>query len=393
MRILTLLTLLLTLPLSTVRAERLAVLNIEGSSESLYLTDLVRGYASRHTEYLVLTKENIETLVPPSALTKCVGQCEVEVGRILGSHRVISGVMFGSKLVLKLHDTTTGALLKSVVIEGDIESRLESSFLELMGLEETSFEELEARYVKLREEIERKKNLKAKQERLDRLKEHMGGLKSSHSWVIDSHIQGQRFKYVPDRKSPSLHLQGEWRDWYGVALGDRYRLKDGAFTHSSRANDYWGSHTTTNVYLDEVTATKDGIGYDSEGRALVPMVIKERYGNDTTKEVIYAIEDLLIEDFHQGQQFQRSAKRILYGIPLFLATTGLAINRFAPKGAFYGGKRPNLFGGLVASNLVLCGLWVWLTTDTRKYNYPQYKEIFLGDHKTTIYRAGTEDDR
>lgn len=361
------LALLILTPTLSWGAERLAVLNIEGasSSQTLYYTDLLRGYATRHTQFMVLTRENIETLVEPGTLEKCVDQCEVVVGRLLGTHRVISGVMFGgSRLILKLHNTKSGALVRSVVVSGGIEGKLESSFLELMGLEESSFEDLEARYEKMRDELARKEAEEERRKRLDALKEHMGGLESTHSWVIDSHIEGQRFKFVPDLDRPTL--------WIGST---RYEMEDEGFSHTIEKSFYTPSRTTT-VHLDEVVATKEGIGYDSEGRALVPMVIEEtdKYGNpfDDT-EVFYVVEDLLMEDVRKARSYNRLFRRMYWMLPVFF-TTGIAMNRLGVNGDYYGGKNPGEFKGFVVANILLYGLGVWLNTDTNEYNYPQYAD-------------------
>ena len=360
-------------------AERLVVLNIKGAKESqtLYYTDLLRGYASRHTKYLVMTRENIETLVEPGTLEKCVDQCEVVVGRLLGSHQVISGVMFGgSRLILKLHDTKSGALIRSVVVSGGIEGKLESSFLELMGLEESSFEDLEARYEKMRDELARKEAEEEKRRRLDALKDHMGGLKSTRSWMIDSHVKGQRFKFVPDLKRPTL--------W----LGDtRYEKGDEGFSHTVEKVFYEPSRTTT-VHLDKVVATKEGVGYDSEGRALVPIVIEETDPFDDT-EVFYVVEDLLLEDARKAISYNRLLRRMYWMLPVFF-TTGIAMNRLGVNGDYYGGKNSGEFKGVVVTNILLYGLGVWLNTDTNEYNYPQYTDhLHTSLAHRRIYRAGS----
>jgi hypothetical protein len=270
----------------------------------------------------------------------------------------------GSRLILKLHDTKSGALVRSVVVSGGIEGKLESSFLELMGLEESSFEDLEARYEKMRDELARKEAEEDKRRRLDALKEHMGGLESTRSWVIDSHIEGQRFKFVPDLKQPTL--------WLGYA---RYEKGSEGFSHTIEKAFYELSRTTT-VHLDEVVATKEGIGYDSEGRALVPMVIEEtdQYGNpfDDT-EVFYVVEDLLMEDIRKARSFNRGLKRMYWWIPPSM-TAGILTNRLFGRGRYSGGQRPYEFGTLVGLNILAYGLGVWLSMDTNEYNYPQYTD-------------------
>jgi len=392
--------LLLLLPFKAFGEERLAVLNLQGGvkeGEAQYLTELLRGYASRHTRYMVLTRENVEALVEPGVLEKCVNQCEVKVGRLLGSHRVISGVMFGgSRLILKLHNTKSGALIRSVSVSGSIEDRLESSFLELMGLEESSFEELEARYIRMKEELVRREEEEERKRRQDAIKDHLGGLDSSHSWSVGSHIKGRRFRFVPDLEHPRLELS-----WYEGMYSDIYYQEDGAFTYThGKWTPKGNTSSKTRIYLDEVAATVNGVGYDSEGRRLVPMVIKEKIGGGVSssrdENVFYVVEDLFKKDFKRGRGFDRATKRVLFGIPPVIATTALVVHRFIPDGEFNGGRRPYLFGGLVVSNLALYGLWAWLTTDSREYNYPKYKGLVqtrFAEGKMEIFRGGLEHDR
>ena len=77
--------------------------------EAYALTDQVRVVASRMlpgAQFIVMTSENIQELLPPDMdLKKCdSAQCEVEMGRMLGADYIITGeiIRFGSNLRLNL---------------------------------------------------------------------------------------------------------------------------------------------------------------------------------------------------------------------------------------------------------------------------------------------------
>lgn len=93
--------------------------------EAQALGDMVREAALALPSHrlFVLTRENILQLLPSGAdISSCIGDCEVETGRNIGAHLVVSGGVgrFGSSLrvVLKLHDTQTGRLLGSKSASG-----------------------------------------------------------------------------------------------------------------------------------------------------------------------------------------------------------------------------------------------------------------------------------
>ena len=111
---------------------RLAVLELRDSSNAgaagmAYLTDLVRGSASRalpSERACVLTRESLEPLLPAgTTLAECAdGACEVEIGRRVGADYVVSGELlrFGGalRLLLKLHHCRSGAFLGSEPVAG-----------------------------------------------------------------------------------------------------------------------------------------------------------------------------------------------------------------------------------------------------------------------------------
>lgn len=391
------LALLILLPTLAWGAERLAVLNIEGASsrQTLYYTDLLRGYATRHTQFMVLTRENIETLVEPGTLEKCVDQCEVVVGRLLGSHQVISGVMFGgSKLILKLHDTKSGALVRSVVVSGGIEGALESSFLELMGLEEGSFDDLEARYFEAkrerylkaeredrakreREERERREEEAIKErERRERMEKIREDIRQGLSWTIDS---------------PFLRLHGRSeyyaKEFHFVSKPQPHLWLEGGYLYASRpsggylfAND---EGKRISFYIDQVSTVEAGVGYDDKGRKLTPMQLKEMgeksaWGNSVYPQDedmwVYANQELLREDL---EAYYRHTKNKMMGVviaplgPMMTVFLGLGFRKM-PSVFFE--EQKALTAGLITTNILFYGLSWWLITDTNEYHYPNYIE-------------------
>ena len=94
-------------------------------SEVEYLTGIVRLEAAKSLprNYLVMTQENIVSLLPPDkTLEDCQSECEVDMGRLLGARYIITGevLRFGSslRLTLRLHDTKTGRLIASEIAKG-----------------------------------------------------------------------------------------------------------------------------------------------------------------------------------------------------------------------------------------------------------------------------------
>lgn len=86
--------------------------------EVAYVGELVRG-AALHlpaARYRILTRENLTELIGPDVdLADCTGDCEIETARRIGADFVVTGeaVRFGEglRVVLKLHDARTAALL------------------------------------------------------------------------------------------------------------------------------------------------------------------------------------------------------------------------------------------------------------------------------------------
>ena len=113
------------------------------SAEVKYLSDEVRRITSLlpKDRYLIMTKENIELMLPPDVkLEDCQGSCEVETGRLLQADFLITGelIKFGASLrvSLKAHDTHSGTYIKGSTAKGkdveELEEPIHSATLGLM---------------------------------------------------------------------------------------------------------------------------------------------------------------------------------------------------------------------------------------------------------------------
>lgn len=125
------------------QTKRVAVLDFTNRAdlpqrEVDYLTELVRTEARRmlpRDKYLIITKESIQQLLPPDKknLSECVGECEVETGRMIGAQYLATGevVKFGGqlRLTVRLYNVETGNLLESRKARGvkvlDLETPIE----------------------------------------------------------------------------------------------------------------------------------------------------------------------------------------------------------------------------------------------------------------------------
>ena len=98
----------------------------EKKLDRVYFSDAVRAaLADPAAGLVVMTRENVLQLLVASGkkLEECVGECEVETGRLLGAELVVSGrltrVGKRYKLTLRVHDTRRGALLGSTSASGE----------------------------------------------------------------------------------------------------------------------------------------------------------------------------------------------------------------------------------------------------------------------------------
>jgi hypothetical protein len=233
------------------------------------------------------------------------------------------------------------------------------------------------------------------------IKRQKGGVKSKQSWAITSPYidyvskRGgayRKFLFHPGLV-PSLTLSEGWEGRVGVrefVLADLNSLGGFFFKHPKKAIK--GSYNRDKNYsqainLDQVEATKKGVGYDKEGRILEPVSLKiERMGLIT---IFYVNKKLFMEDMAKYEcdhavdprsyrkgcstSFNLMAARILifsFNSPLsFLLTMG----------QIHGGINKNLFGGLLATNVLVWGLCAfWWCRDTNKYHYPKYVDYLKG---------------
>ena len=112
-------------------------------NEIEYLTHLMRNYLSLlpKKNFLVMTQENIETMIPEGqSIEDCVGSCEVEIGRLLNAHWIITGEMikFGKSLrvSIKIHNSISGTFIGSSSVKGksieELEIPIQNLSLEMM---------------------------------------------------------------------------------------------------------------------------------------------------------------------------------------------------------------------------------------------------------------------
>lgn len=121
--------------------KKLAVLELANSAEisveeANYLTDMVRGEASRQLPskyFMIMTRESIHALLPPGTnLAKCTNvECEVQIGRKIGADYIITGeiIRFSGKfrVVLKAHHSLSGAFLGEKTARGKVLDDLENT--------------------------------------------------------------------------------------------------------------------------------------------------------------------------------------------------------------------------------------------------------------------------
>lgn len=132
--------------------ERLAILPLVNNtgknltqSEVNFLTEVVRDatQALPKERFLVMRNESITLLLPKDVtLEDCIGECEVETGRRIGAHWLITGavVKFGTSLrvTLSLFDTRKAQQLSSKITRGatveDLESMLKRDTIKLLSI-------------------------------------------------------------------------------------------------------------------------------------------------------------------------------------------------------------------------------------------------------------------
>ena len=134
-----------------VKQDRVAILPLVNKTSSLVsqdevglLTEVVRNAAQRlpHDDFLVMRNESITVLLPEgTSLEDCQGECEVETGRLLGAHWLVTGsvVRFGKSLrvTLALFDTRKAQQVASRITKGlgleELEGALHRDALTLLS--------------------------------------------------------------------------------------------------------------------------------------------------------------------------------------------------------------------------------------------------------------------
>jgi hypothetical protein len=112
--------------------------------KAMYLTTLISSKVVElpKEKYMAITKENLMMLLPPDqTLEACIGECEVNIGRIVGAQRVISSLLFQfengkiARLNLNLINTENGAIINSLNLKADSIIALEEKInLHLLSL-------------------------------------------------------------------------------------------------------------------------------------------------------------------------------------------------------------------------------------------------------------------
>lgn len=110
--------------------QRLAVLELTGSSgfsveQLMYLSDQLRAEAQGlvGNTYIIMSREVMSELTDsPALMEACEKNCEVDIGRALQAHWIISGRIIDNKdlyqATLKLHDVTRGVTIEIEFAEG-----------------------------------------------------------------------------------------------------------------------------------------------------------------------------------------------------------------------------------------------------------------------------------
>jgi TolB-like protein len=143
--------LLAQIPFSTRAADatsKLAVLEFDNDLrgtdkveiDRTYFSDQVRGAVPRVLPRIkVMTRENTAEILKTYGRTieGCVGECEVETGRMLGADYIVSGrltkVGHRFKLTLRMHRTEDSALISSAAASGISAEELDDATAKAVG--------------------------------------------------------------------------------------------------------------------------------------------------------------------------------------------------------------------------------------------------------------------
>jgi hypothetical protein len=110
--------------------------------DRLYFASAVQGAVQRllpADQYFLMTRDNLQEILRAQGKTleECIGNCEVETGRLLSADLVISGrisrVGARTKLTLSLHEVASQRLLGTTIASGDTPEKLDDDIPAKVG--------------------------------------------------------------------------------------------------------------------------------------------------------------------------------------------------------------------------------------------------------------------
>ena len=114
---------------ASANVQRVAVLSIKNKCKSEishdevnYVTDQIRLIMNHlpRKKFFVMTQDNLEVMLDPNemSLEDCTGSCEVETGRLLQAHWVLTGEVISLNdifnMTLKVYHTQSAQLIKGI---------------------------------------------------------------------------------------------------------------------------------------------------------------------------------------------------------------------------------------------------------------------------------------
>ena len=411
--------------------DRLAVLNIEGEATQesrLYLTDNLRRFAQKHTDYKVYTNENIQVLVPQEILNDCVGKCEVEVGKNLNAHYIISGRIYKLnhtyRLILKVHNIRTSEMQNSVQIIAEsvdeLSQSLERSFLDLMKVRKKTFEDIKIQYLAMLQakedeqrrlrEIQKAKELEAQRVWEEEKKRQRSLYKRKRKQIQAEEAKRRKNYNQKEVKKERLNLKREykwevespfdintiWFDLNTNAQNQRFSW----FGRDSAYEDCNSSFDTCEFELlvDQIATSHDGVAYDKAGNELIPQTLPMLQNEHADYTLAYVEPTLWKSDLntYQTRLNDNIKASLIYGLvstPLAVATVGLSFdyklynNRDSGRNSVALFKTsPLTYGTLLGSFLISTIVATWLVVDHNDYHYPKYIDkiesaLFLDQNK------------
>lgn len=207
--------------------QRVAVIELKNDAdlkerEVLSLTETARGVVAERLgrKYLVMTRENILSLVDEQTCNDAMAKsCEVEMGRTLGAHFIVSGAVtrLGGvlKVALKVHSTKDSRLLG--VREGETQT-LEGLAREIKGVAESAVRLIDGSTHKRDDAVSRE--LDALQESSNQLSANLELLKAQEEpqeeVAVDDDFQREIARLEVDAKERKAHKEQVARDFQKV---------------------------------------------------------------------------------------------------------------------------------------------------------------------------------